>query len=86
MIFYFIKKLYKRFLTKAARACKGKSGTEKTLCMKEYRIKALEMQIKELQKAKKYCAKSKNPVKCKHLLDSKIYKLRMKIQKIADEK
>jgi len=65
-------KLYKRFLSKAAKACNRKTGTEKTLCMNIYKKKALQAKATAFQQAKSKCSKSKNPTKCKASLDRKI--------------
>lgn len=72
-------KFYKRFLSKSARACKGKSGIEKTSCMKRYQIEARKGQIAQLQKGMKICSKSKNPTKCRLKIDGKIRKLKTQL-------
>ena len=74
-------KTYKRFLGKAARACKGKKGADKTVCMKNYKIAAYNGQIKDLQAASKGCSKSKNPKQCVGKINQKIQKLKTKILK-----
>ena len=78
----FLYKIYKRFLTQAARACRGKSGDVKTLCMIQYKKKAYIEQIKQLKKIKQYCKHSKNKHKCEKKVNSKIIKVGKKMQKI----
>jgi len=73
-------KAYKRFLSKAAKACKGKSGDEKTLCMKNYKKRALSQQIIDLKKGKRVCSKTKNPKKCILGIDKKAKKLQTKFK------
>ncbi len=73
--------IYKRFLAKAARACKGKSGTVKSDCINNFKIKAHKEQIKKLSKDKSLCKKSKNPAKCVYKVGNKIAKIKKKIQK-----
>jgi hypothetical protein len=52
-------KAYKRFFSKAARFCKGRSGTEKTGCMNKFKNDGIKEQIKVYQKGLKMCNKSK---------------------------
>lgn len=72
-------KVYKRFLSKAARACKRMAGVEKDKCMNKYREAALKMQIAELSKGVAVCNKSKKPDKCKANINSKILRLKGKL-------
>ena len=67
-------KAYKRFLSKAARACSGKSGLEKTSCMNKFKKQAQAAKIKELQSGMSKCAKTKDPARCKSKLQGKINK------------
>jgi hypothetical protein len=76
-------KLYKRFMSKAARACAGKSGGEKTQCMKQYKVQGIKAQIADLQKAAGACAKAKKPDKCRAPIMKKIAKLQKKAQSAA---
>ena len=75
-------KIYKRFFSKAAKACKGKSGGEKTACMKKYKIDGLKAAKAEIMKSMSKCAKSKNPEKCKVEVKKKALKFDAKIAKI----
>jgi hypothetical protein len=75
-------KLYKRFMSKAAKSCAGQSGSAKTICMKKYQHSAIAAQIKDLGSAINVCAKSKSPEKCKIPIQKKISNLQVKMQKM----
>lgn len=70
---------YKRFLSKAARACNNLSGDNKTSCMEKFRKQALTKKMSDLQKGEKSCKHAKNPVKCKTKIDNKINKIKAKL-------
>jgi hypothetical protein len=72
-------RFYKRFLSKAARVCRGKKFSEKTSCMNRYRIEAMKGQMLQLQKGFKICSKTKNPKKCKYKITKKIRRLKVKL-------
>ncbi len=76
-------KIYKRFLSKAARACKGMGGADKSACMKKYKVSALNAQIKSLSSAGAKCSKSKDPAKCKAGIQKKVAGLKAKAAKAA---
>ena len=73
-------KVYKRFFSAAAKACAGKSGSEKTACMKKYKIDAIRAQISDLNRSKGACNKTNNPEACKHKIDGKIAHLKNKLE------
>lgn len=75
-------KVYKRFMSKAAKSCAGQSGSAKTMCMKKYQHGAIAAQVKDLGSAMNACAKSKTPEKCKVPIQKKISKLQVKMQKM----
>jgi hypothetical protein len=72
-------KIYKRFLSKAARACKKLGSKEKTSCIVKYRINGYREQIKGLTAAKGLCNKTKKPKKCTSKIDLKIRKIKAKL-------
>lgn len=76
LLIYASAKTYKRFLSKAAKACSGQSGAAKSQCMKEYKGKAKAAQAADLAKAANACAKTKNPEACKAAVQRKIAALR----------
>jgi hypothetical protein len=83
LLLYGAAKTYKRFFSQAAKACKGKSGREKTICMNNYRIKALRAQLADIKRARTSCSKSKDPGKCGKITGAQIKKIENKIQKIG---
>ena len=70
---------YKRFLSKAARACAGMGGTEKTACMNKFKQDVIKAQINTLQSGLAKCAKTKDPDKCKAKVIKQIAKLKAKL-------
>ena len=72
-------KTYKRFFSKAARACSQYSGAEKTACMEKYKVTATKAQIADLRKAIGACKNSSNPQKCRSTIQAKIAKLQSKM-------
>lgn len=76
-------KTYKRFFSKAAKACKKYSSTEKSLCMEKFKLSALKIQERDLNNGFiKACKKSKDPKKCEMAIKNKLYKLKKKAIKI----
>ena len=69
-------KTYKRFFSKAAKACGGQSGTAKSQCMAQYKSKAKAAQAQDLARGASACAKTKNPAACKAAVNSKIASLK----------
>lgn len=72
-------KVYKRFLSKAAKMCGGRKGTEKTACINKYKIDAIKGRISLYQNGMKFCSKSKDVSKCRSSLQKKITKLKAKL-------
>jgi hypothetical protein len=72
-------KAYKRFLSKAAKACKGKSGVEKTNCMSKFKQDAQKAKIQAMQSALSKCGNTKDPTTCKQKIQAKISKEKAKM-------
>ena len=70
--------MHQKYMSHAAKACKGKPDTE--ICMAKYKKKAAGskniIKIKKLRVAKNDCINTRNPLKCRQRLDSKIKKLK----------
>jgi hypothetical protein len=79
MIAFAAAKLYQQYLSKAAKACKGRP--DKVACMKGYKTKALGMRIQKLRSGMSTCNKAKNSENCKKSLQAKITKIQLKIDK-----
>lgn len=76
-------RIYKRTMSKAAKACSSRSGSDKTACMKQYETAALKARLSSYQSAYNGCNKSRDPSKCKLLMMKKINNLKAKINKKA---
>jgi len=72
-------KVYKNFLSKAARACKGSEN--KQACMQQHKNKALQAQISAVRSGASKCSTAKDPAKCKAAITAKLQKLQGKIKK-----
>jgi len=72
-------KTYKRFFSKAARACSNQSGAAKTACMEKFKKTAIKAQISDLRKSLTACKHSTNPQKCSAPIQAKIQKLQAKL-------
>ena len=70
-------KVYKSYLSKAARACRKGGATEKATCMKKYSIDNKKRHIQLLQQGKATCRFSKDPAKCTYKIDRKINKIKL---------
>jgi len=71
-------KAYQRFLSAAAKSCAGLSGDAKTICMKKYKVKALQKRVQVMRSNISKCSKSKNPSLCKSKIEDKIRRLSSK--------
>jgi len=72
-------KTFKRFLSKAARACSNQSGAAKTACMEKFKANAIKAQIADLRKSLNSCKNANNPQKCQATIQAKIQKLQAKL-------
>jgi len=71
---------YRKFFSKAAKACKDKKGAEKAACMKKFRAGATEAAIMALEDGKFHCDESKNTKKCYNRVAEAIEQLRMNLE------
>lgn len=70
---------YKRFFSKGAKACKGKTGNERIICLGKFKKEARLQKIKALETGINACSKSKNPDICKGRIKPKIAKEKAKM-------
>ena len=75
-------KIYKEYLTKAARQCNTMTGRDKSLCMTKYRLDATKAQMERLRKDLSKCKEAKYPQKCENKLKEKIKSLQDKHKKL----
>jgi len=71
-------KVYKNYFSKAAKACKGKSASEKEACMNNYRADAYKMQQASLKKSLSMANKTSDPSSFKKKIEIRIQKLSSK--------
>jgi hypothetical protein len=72
-------KVYKRYLSKAARFCSKKEGTDKSACMIKFKREAMQKRILMLRAGKDSCKFSKDPAKCNFKIDKKINKIKLQL-------
>jgi hypothetical protein len=72
-------RIYKVYLSKAARQCRRLSGPERRSCIVKHRKAGLQAKLQSYSKAKGDCAGSKNPERCRRDLDTKIKKVKYKM-------
>jgi G:T/U-mismatch repair DNA glycosylase len=80
-----LRQLHERYLSKAARECRGRKGTELDTCIKKYKIQSLQAQIRQVQSSARLCSKTTDPQKCNQEIRKKLAKLRAKLQKNISE-
>ena len=80
------RKAYKGYLTKAARACKGKGGIEKNECIRQFKVKGLEQEIAILRSSISSCKSVKNPAKCEAKIEKRVNAKKNAMQKVMLQK
>jgi len=65
-------KLYKNYLSKAARACAGKTGEEKAKCMAKFRTEAAKVRLEYLKSSLDKCKGTGDPDLCKKMIKEQI--------------
>jgi hypothetical protein len=73
-------KIYKNYFSKAARACKGKSGSEKEACMTNYQHQAYKLKQQSLKKSLKLANRSNDATKYKKKINDEIQKINQKLK------
>lgn len=75
------KKAYIDIFSKAAKACVGKKGKERTNCMKDYRIKANYARLAALKREMSKCNQTANTDKCRQVFTDHMRKIQKQIRK-----
>jgi hypothetical protein len=70
--------VYKNYINKYGRMCRGYKGTDRINCIKRVKIIALGKRIEALEKAKVKCKISKDPQKCVTKINSQVEKINSK--------
>jgi len=65
-------KLYKNYLSKAARACAGKTGEDKAKCMAKFRTEAAKVRLEYLKSSMEKCKGTGDPDLCKKMIKEQI--------------
>ena len=74
--------VYKNYFSKAAKACKGKKGDEKSACMLDYEENALRMKAKVLNKSMAFANKTKDSNTFKKKIKKSIDDVMKRISKL----
>jgi len=82
-IFDIANSVYKRFLSKAAKACKG--SPDRKMCIRRYTAKAKLAQINALKSKIGLCARDKDPNRCRQKVLTKIENLKADIKFLKEE-
>lgn len=72
-------RVYKLYLTQAARQCKNLSGPEKRACIVKHRKAGYQAKMNSYIKARSDCGKTNNPERCQRELNNKIKKVKYKM-------
>lgn len=71
---------YKNIFNKAHKICRGMQPVDYGICVRKYKVKALQAQLSKLKGGMSKCGKDKNPVKCKQKIQAKISNVQLKLQ------
>lgn len=78
-------RMYKDYLTKAARHCDSFEGRDKSLCMTKYKLEGLKKRKEKLEEDIRKCAEARDQQKCEESLKKKINKLEQRITKLKNK-
>lgn len=79
LIILYAYKKYIRNWSEAGRYCRGTSGSQRTACIRRYKIKVLIERVNTLKQNRIYCSKAKDQKKCERKIDEEITKLKDRI-------
>ena len=71
--------VYKRYLSRAAQACAGKGGDEKTLCMQNYKRAATQQRMANMKRNMSKCQQTGDPRHCQGKIKQTIDHLKSKL-------
>ena len=86
IIFIVARKAYKAYLTPAAKACKGTTGSDKTECIRAHKMNAMKETIKLMKSQIKTCKATSKPEKCAALVNKRIHSKEMQLKKMLMKK
>jgi hypothetical protein len=70
--------IYKNFINRWGRQCRGYKGVDRDSCIKKVKIKAMEIRMNALNRARDKCKIAKDPQKCVSKINSQLEKLNSK--------
>ena len=73
--------VFSRYFNQAARACSEKKGKDKTLCIKDYRVRANMARLAALKREMGKCNQTNNVKKCRNMFLRHVKRIEAKIQK-----
>jgi len=65
--------IYQKYLSDAAKHCRGKQGVAKDICVSTFKIEACEAAIQKCREALGSCKDKPNPEKCTHSIQTQIW-------------
>jgi hypothetical protein len=68
-----LSQIYHRYLSDAAKHCRGKSGKDRTICINTFKINACDAAIHKAREALTGCKDRVNPEKCVHSIQTQIW-------------
>jgi len=80
------RKIYKSYLSKAARSCKSTKGTQKIECLRKFQIDGIVASIKAIKSSRDVCKATNKPSSCIAKVEKRIRKQKIKLQKIMAKK
>jgi len=86
VVMYIAYQIYKKFFSKAARACKQYKGEKKKECLLNYQLDALQKQNSLMRKGLSICKNTTDPDKCEKAIRKKIEKTEQKIKKLKSKR
>lgn len=81
-IIYTAIKLYTKYFSQAAKACKNQIGDAKVACINSFKIQALQSQMSRLSSGKSKCRMSKDSDKCAQKVNDRIKSIQTKLAKL----
>ena len=73
--------IYKRFFSKAAKACTGKKGDDRMMCVSKFKLAGFEQSIRSLRKNRRLCGRGDKSATCMAKIDKRINSYQSRIRK-----
>jgi len=77
--------IYKRYLSKAAKACRGKKSFERRLCVVSYKLMGRKSQILKVKQSIGSCSQEKNPDRCVEKMNNQVKKYNGDMTKLSNQ-